>query len=106
MTKLQRYEKAKRETLKAWHYDLLYQLGVDHKYGRCGFCDMYYDNHSGTGDTCHGCPIVAAEGEPCYDADWPDKNERGDGCIAFILAILCWLQSDDLKPLALESTDK
>ena len=114
MTKLQRYEKAKEDSLLKWE-DLLDELleSGEIAAGTCGFCVQYgswirdpWNPPYFAG--CDQCPIVKAEGMRCEATRWWDRGFElyGEDQVPFCLAILCWLHSDDLKPLALESADK
>ena len=104
MTKLQKYNAAKNGAIKGWEERLDMAVCGEPVYagGECTFCELY----KGHQHRCSCCPIRKAEGEECDCTNWwgdmialPPNEER----TPHILAILMWLHSDDLKPLALEA---
>ena len=92
MTKLQKLNKAKKESLEKWEL-LIYEPDVYHICSFCGFCAEWYDDA-----LCGCCPIRQVEGEPCFETDWWGEAEcryladyEDERLVPFYLAVMIYI---------------
>ncbi len=92
MTKLERLERAKKQTLKRWEYFLDRAFLIERRRGHltrkhktCGFCDYYSPDHNLL--SCGGCPINKIELQTCGDVGFMAHTESFTYCLAVLIYI-------------------